>query len=104
MKRLYFIRYRYNGDSVEEAAAKIRVYKIVAYQWQRRWNDSGYKGLIPSFAGLPHAKLSSENINDLKETLKNRDDWTTEDVQHLIDEKLGVSFSLKHVRTILRKM
>ncbi|MEM3859072.1 MAG: hypothetical protein QW478_06655 [Candidatus Micrarchaeaceae archaeon] len=32
-KRLYFIRYRYEGDSVETAAEKVGVYKMVAYQW-----------------------------------------------------------------------
>ena len=39
LKRLYFIRFRYEGDSVETAAEKVGVYKMVAYQWQDRWND-----------------------------------------------------------------
>ncbi len=104
LKRLYFIRHRHDGYSVDKAAAQIIVYKMVEYQWQHRWNDSGYQGLIPRFAVSKPAKLSSENLNDLKEALKEKDGWTTEDVQHLIEKKFCVNFSLKHVRTILRKM
>ncbi|MEM4066848.1 MAG: hypothetical protein QXV17_08310 [Candidatus Micrarchaeaceae archaeon] len=33
LKRLYFIRYRYEGDPVGTAAEKVGVYKMVAYQW-----------------------------------------------------------------------
>ena len=104
LKRLYFVQHRYDGDSVEEAADKIGVYKMVAYQWQDRWNQGGYDGLIPRFAGGKPAKLSPEKTNLLRKLLEERDDWTTEQIQDLIERKFSVLFSLKHVRTILRKI
>ena len=104
LKRLYFVRYRYDGDSVEEAANKIGVYKMVAYQWQDRWNDGGYDGLIPRFAGGKPTKLSKEKMDLLRNTLEQRSDWTTEQVRDLIERRFGVRFTQKQVRTILRKM
>ncbi len=104
LKRLYFIRHRYDGDSVELAAHKIGVYKMVAYQWQDRWNRDGCGGLIPRFAGGKPAKLSPEKMERLRSILAERDDWTTEEAQEIMEKRFGVSFSLKHVRTILRKM
>ena len=104
LKRLYFIRFRYEGDSVETAAEKVGVYKMVAYQWQDRWNDNGYEGLVPRFAGGKPAKLSKERIERLRSILEERDDWTTEEVKDLIEKRFAVRFTQKHVRTILRKL
>jgi putative transposase len=36
LKRLYFVKYRYNGESVEESAQRIGVTRIEGYIWQRR--------------------------------------------------------------------
>ncbi len=51
LKRLYFVWYPYNGDSVEEAAGKVGVTKVVGYEWQERWNKECVEGLVPRFAG-----------------------------------------------------
>ncbi len=104
LKRLYFIRYRYQGDSVETAAGKVGVYKMVAYQWQDRWNEGGYDGIVPRFAGGKPAKLSPVKMERLRTILEERDDWTTEEVQDLIEKRFGIRFTQKHVRTILRKL
>ena len=104
LKRLYFIRHRYNGDSVEEACERVEVHKMMEYQWQKRWNEDGYEGLVPRFGGGEPPKLSEDDMNELRDTLKKRDDWTTEDVQRIVKEKFNASFTLKHMRTILRKM
>jgi len=39
----------------------------------------------------------------LKLLLKERDDWNTNEVRNLINEKFDVKYSLKQVRIILRK-
>jgi putative transposase len=45
LQRLYFIKYRYEEVSVEEAAKRVGISKPVAYIWQDRWNEEGYDGL-----------------------------------------------------------
>ena len=104
LKLLYFIRYRYEGDPVETAAENVGDYKMVAYQWQDRWNENGYDALVPRFAVRKPAKLSREKIERLRSILEERDDWTTEEVQDLIEKRFAVRFTQKHVRTILRKL
>jgi transposase len=48
LKRLYFVKNRYLGDSVEEALRKVGITKMMGYEWQNRWNKKRYAGLILS--------------------------------------------------------
>lgn len=104
LNRLHFIKNRYLGDSVEVAASKSGVTKRVGYIWQKRWNEEGYEGLIPRYAGGRPSKLTDEQKGKLKEMLKERDDWTTKEVGALIQERFGVEYSLKQVGVILRNL
>ena len=102
LKRLYFIRYLYDGDSVENASKKIGVVKAVGYEWLRRWNKRGYEGLIPNFGGGRPSKLTESQKDDLVEMLKKKDNWTLPEVRLLIKEKFGVEYSENQVRRILK--
>jgi len=104
LNRLYFIRNRYLGDSVELAASKSGVTKRVGYIWQEKWNEEGYEGLIPKYSGGRPAQLTWKEKTELKDLLKKRDNWTTREIKKLIKEKFGPDFSQKHVRTILRSL
>ena len=68
LKRLYFIKFRYLGDSVEEAAIKVGVTKKTGYYWQDYWNKGGYAALIPQFGGGRKSKLTDEQIDRIKES------------------------------------
>jgi len=102
LKRLYFVRYRYDGLSVEEAARKVGVTKMVGYEWQRRWNKDGMEGLVPRFAGGRPSKLDERQKRELRAFLAERDDWTTGEVRDLILDEFGVEYTLKQVRVILK--
>ena len=67
LKTLFFVRYRYEGTSVEEAARLVGTSKNNAYIWQERWNESGYEGIIPRFARGKPSKLTDEQRLDLKD-------------------------------------
>ena len=51
LRRLYFVKSRYRGENVEKSAEIIGISKNEGYIWQRRWNEQGYEGLIPQYAG-----------------------------------------------------
>ena len=102
LKRLYFVKYRYEGLSVQESAERVGTSKQIGYGWQSRWNSEGYKGLIPKFAGGRPSKLSDEQKEMLEITLNERDDWTTEEVRELIFDDFNVTYSAKRVREILK--
>ena len=103
LQRLYFIKYRYEGLSVEEAAERVEISKPVAYIWQDRWNKEGYDGLKPKFDGGKPPKLNNNQRDQLKEILNTRDDWTTAEIRKLISKEFKVEYTLKQIRIILRK-
>jgi putative transposase len=103
LQRLYFIKYRYEGVMVEDAAKRVEISKPVAYIWQERWNKEGIEGLKPKFAGGKPSKLTDNQKEQMKEILNKRDDWTTEEIRKLISEEFMVEYTLKQIRIILRK-
>jgi putative transposase len=103
LKRLYFIKYRYEGASVEGACSLVSIAKPVGYIWQKRWNDDGYDGLIPRYAGGRPPKLNSQQREKLVQLLKQKDVWTTDEVKSLITDEFGVEYTLKQIRIIVRK-
>ncbi len=103
LKRLYFIKYRYEGVTVEAAAERVEISKPVAYIWQDRWNKEGYEGLKPRFSGGKPPKLNNNQKDQLKEILNTRDDWTTDEIRKLILKEFKVEYTLKQTRIILRK-
>jgi len=104
LNRLHFMNYLYDGCSVPEASEKLGITKQTGYIWLERWNKDGYEGLTPRFAGGRPSKLTNQEKNQLKEILKERDDWTTKEVRNLIKDKFNVEYSLKQVIIILRNM
>ncbi len=104
LKRLYFIKFRYDGDSVERAAEKVGITKRIGYIWQERWNEKGYDGIIPRYAGGRPSKLSQQQKNDLQQLLKQKETWTTKEVRDQILEKFNVEYTLKQIYIILRDM
>ena len=102
LKRLYFVKLRYLGDSVEEAAHKIGITKKTGYNWQEEWNQGGYAALIPEFKGGRKHKLTDDQRNELKALLEKKDHWTTREVMELIKEYYDVEYTLKQIGVILR--
>ncbi len=103
LKRLRFIRYRYQGFSVETSAHLVGITKSVGYTWQRKWNEGGYEGLIPRHGGGRPTKLSEVQREQLKVLLHQRDRWTTGEVKDLIKREFGVEYTPKQIRIILKK-
>jgi len=103
LQRLYFIKHRYEGASVNEAAKLVGISKQVAYQWQERWNQDGYEGLIPRFSGGCPSKLTDYQKEELKNMLHKRDDWSTKEVRELIFNEFKVQYTIKQILVILKK-
>lgn len=102
LQRLFFIKHRYDGKSVEEAANLVGASKNTGYIWQERWNEKGYEGLIPQFAGGRPSNLTLLQKEELRSILEEQGNWTTKEVQALISKRFGVDYSMKQVRVILK--
>lgn len=102
LQRLLFIKYLYEGDSVPQAVDRVEVTLPVGYEWRNRWNMQGYEGLVPRFDGGPKSFLSEDQREELKDTLRERDDWTTKEVRQLIIDRFGVAYTERHVSRLLK--
>ena len=78
------------------------VVKIIAYVWLSRSNGSGYKSLVPRFAGGKPSKLAGDQKKELKESLEAKDLWYLNDIVGLIKARFGVEYSERQVRRILK--
>jgi putative transposase len=103
-QKLFFVRLRYLGDSIEEAALRLGVTKRICYYWQNRWNEKGYEGLLQkSGAGRP-SKLSTEEMIRLKTLLEGKDFWTTEEIAKLVKDEFDIEYSMNAIRKLLDKI
>lgn len=100
--RLLFIRLRYKEVSVVKAAEAVGVSPQTGYNWQERWNAEGLAGLVPKYAGGRPSRLTTDQKTALLEKLREKEHWTTTEVQHLIQSDFDVKYSLNQVRRILR--
>ena len=104
LKRLYFIKFRFNGDSVEKASEKVGVTKRIGYIWQNRWNEMGYEGIIPRYAGGRPSKISEQQKSELEKILRRKESRTTKEIKDVISREFNVDYSLKQIYIILRDM
>ncbi len=101
LKRLYFVKFRYLGDSVEKATKTLGVTKKTGYYWQDYWNKGGVAALMPNFCGGRKSKLTDKQIRELKALIEKKDYWTTREVLELLKEKYGIEYSQKQIGVIL---
>jgi transposase len=102
LKRLYFIKNRYSGLTVEQASKLVGISKPVEYIWQSRWNEKGYDGLIPRYAGGRPSKLDQDQKDRLNQLLGQKSVWTTEEVRLLVEKEFGVEYTPKQIRIIVK--
>jgi transposase len=102
LERLIFIRNLYDGEGVAKAVGKLGRSKVTGYEWLKRYNQGGVEKLKPAFGGGRPPKLSKDKQEKLKEELKARRDWTTKEINQLVESKFGASYSPRSMRRILR--
>ena len=69
LQRLIFINDLYEVKNVLAAARHVGVVKTITNVWLSRWNESGYEGLSPRFAGGKPSKLTGDQKKELKALL-----------------------------------
>jgi transposase len=75
------------------------------YWWIRNWNQRGYQGLQENPQGPTGRppRLDDADIIHLASLLKEKTDWTTAEIQALIQTTFGIEYSCAQVIRIVRK-
>ncbi len=102
LKKLLFIKNLYQDESVEKSADLMGVTKASGYNWLRAWNKGGYDGLQPKPKSGRHARLSDEDKKELKDMLREKDSWTTREIQDLVKREFKVEYSSWQIRRIIK--
>ena len=82
LRKLFFVKGLYKGATVPHAAKEVGVSKVIGYVWLETWNKQGLEGLKPNYEGGRPSELSDEQKEELKVILKERDNWTTKEVNY----------------------
>jgi len=101
-ERLLFIHLLYLDYNVETACNIMCIAVQSGYNWLALWNQKGREGLSPNFAGGTPAKLTNEQTEQLKDSLKSKGNWLTQEVRSLIKKDFGITYSLRHISRTLR--
>lgn len=104
LTRLNFIRAVYNGAGIEDASKKAGITKATGYNWLHRWNEDGYEGLIPQFAGGRPSRIKAAQIDDLELIVQKKSRWTVVDIVETIKKRYDVDYSTNQARRIMRRL
>lgn len=106
--RLLFIRMLYKGEKLDRVCEFFNISVPTGYNWLNAYNEQGFEGLKPKFAGGRPSKLTSQEFLKLKEILNNKIDagekLSIKDVHRLIIEEFKVDYSLKRIGEIIREL
>ncbi|MDR3283507.1 MAG: helix-turn-helix domain-containing protein [Candidatus Methanoplasma sp.] len=102
-KRLRFVRLRYKGYSVAQAADIIGINHQSGYNWQKMWNEGGFAALVPGFSGGRTPKITDEQKSCLLKEIEKRP-MTTREAIRFVRDRFHVTYSEKQVHVILAKL
>ena len=104
-RKLLVISMVYQGETISQAFAYVHTSRKTGERWVKNYNEKGLKGLYSNYHNCGRkAKLSNEQLAELKEIITSSDEsYTIDDVQKLIKERYGVNHDYKTVWTIVRK-
>jgi len=104
VRRLTFIKNLYRGDSITEAAKRVGVTQPTGSRWVEAWNTDGIAGLEPDFGGGRPPKLDETQRERLGELLARHQPLTTRQIECLIEEGFGVTYSQRHLSRLLNDL
>lgn len=87
---------------MQEAYKRMCISEQTGYNWLKQWNEKGYEGIAPGFGGGRPPKLDNSKREQLKQKLKEKDNWMTSEVKALIKKEFNVAYSDRHVARVLR--
>ena len=92
------------GHRLQEIANIMGVNRRTVYNWRKRYEEEGIEGLKTREKPGRKRKLSDEDMDKLKDLLKQKEYWTTREVRDLIKIEFGIEYTLRHITRILRKL
>jgi putative transposase len=93
-----------SGMSVKEAASFLGIKLRTAYLWINNWIEEGYEGMLAEKRSGRPPKLDKEQKERLKWILKQKEYWTTMEIQRLIKDGFGVDYKKSRLYELLKEL
>jgi transposase len=102
-QRLLFIRMLIKDFSIKDATYILNVSERTGRNWLKKYNESGFEGLIPNFGGGRPPLLTVDQFDELRKIVgDNKANYTIKDVRKLIYEKYAIKYTYKQAWVICR--
>lgn len=100
-ERLLIVKEYYQGQTCRIVANHHKCCPAKIIYWKKRYDEQGLKGLqTKPKAGRP-PKLNPEKAKEIKKEIIKQTSaaggWQTEQIKEYIQEKAGISYSLRHI-------
>lgn len=100
------------GMKKQEIADLLSITDVTLWRWTKNYNEKGINGLVDEERSGRNSKLSSEEKEDLKQTLKrkpkeqgyDKEAWSTKLVLHHIKKEYGVEYHPRYIQDFLRDL
>lgn len=100
------------GMKKQEIADLLSITDVTLWRWTKSYNEKGIDGLIDEDRSGRNSKLSTEEKEDLKQTLKKKpkevgyekEAWSTKLVLHHIKKEYSVEYHPRYIQDFLRDL
>ena len=105
LRKLIFIRFLYNGKTVDEAVELMEISLSTGHRWLDEWNEGGYENLYPKYKnGGRKAKLTDDQFKKLDEIMINESFLNTRKVHEIIKNEFNIDYSISRIPPIVKKL
>lgn len=103
-QRLIAIKIISEGHTIADAAKLLGKSYQTVHRWAKICEYEGLEGLKPSFAGGRPSKLTYDQMIELDKIIEETPNMSMKDVHILVKEKFNVTYSLKQIGKITKKL
>ncbi|KZX14858.1 helix-turn-helix domain-containing protein [Methanobrevibacter curvatus] len=105
LKKLFFVRFLYNGKTVDETVKLMGIALSTGHRWLDEWNEGGYENLYPKYKnGGRKAKLTEEQFKKLDEIMINESFLNTHKIHEIIKKEFNIDYSMSRIPAIVKKL
>jgi transposase len=104
LRLLFISAFVKNNNDLTQTCDLFRISTTTGYEWIDKWNKNGINGLKDKPISGRKARLTNENIIELKFELQKRDHWDISEIQEIVKSKFNVDLSKNRLSVVLREM
>ena len=104
LNKLYVILDVLHDIPIKDIMKKHAISQATTYRWIKQWNEGGMEGLKRKEGSKRPSKLTEIQFIILDKAIQQMELKTAKEVQYLIETIFGVTYSIRQVERIMKKL